>query len=265
MAIAGENYTLTYDSGSQGFPSFYSYNPDWMVGMNNFFYTFNGGNIYRHNTNERRNSYYGEDYPSTLTSVFNKEPIENKLFKTLTLQGDDSWLATLISDQQDTGYIEKAWFEKKEGAYFGFVRNSGDAPANLDQYALRSLNGLGNTASFSGGGGTLTLSFEVTLNIGNILSIGDMVYWGTPTPALAGQVTAINQNLPAGINNIVIDSTIAGATNPATQTEYFLYIKNAIAESHGILGHYGLFHLTNENINKVELFLVESEVMKSFP
>ena len=31
------NYTLSYDSGVKGFPSFYSYNPDWMIGMNNYF------------------------------------------------------------------------------------------------------------------------------------------------------------------------------------------------------------------------------------
>mgnify|MGYP003632662338 FL=1 len=86
MPIAGQNYTLTYDGGSQGFPSFYSYNPDWMIGMNNYFYTFSQGNIYRHNTNATRNQYYGVNYPSTLTSVFNAEPFENKLFKTLTLQ-----------------------------------------------------------------------------------------------------------------------------------------------------------------------------------
>jgi len=53
------NYTLTYDEGVQGFPSFYSYYPDFMIGMNNYFYTFNGGNLYRHNVNESRNNFYG--------------------------------------------------------------------------------------------------------------------------------------------------------------------------------------------------------------
>ena len=84
MATASnQNYTLTYDPGSKGFPSFYSYAPDWMIGMNNFFYTFKNGNLYRHNTNELRNNYYGINYPSTLTSVFNDQPLENKLFKTI--------------------------------------------------------------------------------------------------------------------------------------------------------------------------------------
>jgi hypothetical protein len=33
-------YTLTYDDGVKGFPSFYTYYPDWIQGMNNYLYTF---------------------------------------------------------------------------------------------------------------------------------------------------------------------------------------------------------------------------------
>ena len=51
--------TLTYSPDVKGWPSFYSYIPEWMAGMNNYFYSFKGGNLYRHNTNEIRNQYYG--------------------------------------------------------------------------------------------------------------------------------------------------------------------------------------------------------------
>lgn len=258
-------YTLTYDSGVKGFPSFYSYVPDFMIGMNNYFYTFKSGNLYRHNTNDVRNNFYGDDYPSVLQSVFNAQPLENKLFKTINLEGDDAWSATLTSDQQDSGFVDSTWFEKKEGAFFAFVRNSGDVPAGIDEYALRSLNGLGTSSAIVVVGGVTTVDFPTTLYIGNIISVGDMVYFGNPNPLLLGQVTEVNQNLPAGINNIVVDNTITGAQPAPTQTEYMLYIKNAVSESHGILGHYGVFTLTNNNTEKVELFAAESEVMKSFP
>lgn len=52
--------TLTYSPMVQGWPSFYSYNPDWMIGMNNYFYSFKGGNLYRHNSNSLRNTFYTE-------------------------------------------------------------------------------------------------------------------------------------------------------------------------------------------------------------
>lgn len=106
-------YTLTYSESTQGWASFYSYEPDWMIGMNNYFYTYKGGNLYRHNTNATRNNFYGVQYTSRLKSVFNDIPLENKLFKTLNLEGDDSWSATMVTDLQDTGFIQAPWFEKK--------------------------------------------------------------------------------------------------------------------------------------------------------
>jgi hypothetical protein len=82
---------------------------------------------------------------------------------------------------------------------------------------------------------------------------------------LCGTVTAINIDLPSGVNQIVVDTSITGGNIPSTQTDYFLFIKNQVAESHGILGHYCEFTLTNTDVTATELFTVKSEVMKSFP
>ena len=98
MSVVFKTYTLTYDEGVQGFPSFYSYEPDWMIGMNNYFYTFNGGDIYRHNVNESRNTFYEVTYPATVRSVFNDNALENKLFKTINLEGDSTWGVQLATD-----------------------------------------------------------------------------------------------------------------------------------------------------------------------
>lgn len=274
------NYTLTYDEGVQGFPSFYSYYPDWMIGMNNYFYTFKGGNLYRHNVNESRNTFYSQWWtqigtplesfkPSTLQSVLNTSPLENKLFKTLNLEGDDSWAATIQTDIQDSGFIDSSYFEKKEHSWFAFVRNEGlgSTPAELPEFALRSINGIGNSTTVSIVGQTSTINFATIIQIGNILSVGDYFYFlsGTNEPVYAGNVTAINVDLRRGTNNVVIDTSPAGTTPIPSNVETFLFIKNSIAESHGVLGHYAVFNLTYSENTKVELFAVESEVMKSFP
>lgn len=263
-------YTLTYSDQVEGWVSFYSYEPDWMIGMNNYFYTFKGGNLYRHNVNPIRNNFYGVDYPSTIKSVFNDVPLENKLFKTMNIEGDDAWEATMVTDIQNSGYIDYTWFEKKEQSYYAFVRNEGTTPANVSEYALRSLNGIGRSINTSGPANALVVSFSINplISIGSIVSIGDFLYYSLPpytTPILCGKITAINQNYPAGVNNIVVNTTITGGGVPPITTPYFLYIKNAEAESHGVLGHYCVFELINNNQNKVELFAVESEVMKSYP
>ena len=270
MAGLTGNYTLTYSESTQGFPSFYSYFPDMMIGMNNYLYSFKGGNLYRHNTNETRNNYYGVQYSSTITSVINESPLENKIFKTISLESDSAWSGTFISDQQTTGEISAAWFVKKEGAWYAFMRNTGATPAGADEYPLRSLNGISSSTSVnSAAPAAVEVNFNVNTSIGSILSIGDTLYFipspvvGNSTPTLCGTVTAINIDLPAGINQIVVN-TSAGAIPPG-QTDYFMFIKNQIAESHGILGHYCEFKLTNTDTTATELFAVETEMMKSFP
>ena len=118
------DYTLTFSETSKGWPSFYSYMPEYMVGMNNYFYSFSGGNIYQHNTNPVRNNYYGVQSYSEITSVFNEEPVINKVFKTINLESDASWSATVETDLPNQGFINSEWFEQKEGDWFAFIRSS---------------------------------------------------------------------------------------------------------------------------------------------
>lgn len=266
------NYTLTYSQGVDGWVSFYSYYPDFMIGMNSYFYTFKAGNLYRHNTNSVRNQFYGVSGNSQLTSVFNQSPLENKLFKTLSLQGDDTWTANLETDLQTGGQVLDSYFEKKEQAYFAFIRTTGATPALNEQYAQRSLNGIGRIDNFDStvpSAVEINYSISPLISIGSIISIGDYLYYALPpsysSPLLFGQVTDIIVNLKSGINRLIVDATIPSATIPPIQDPYSLYIKNSVAESHGILGHYCKFVLTNTSGAKIELFATESEVMKSYP
>ena len=81
--------TISYSETSDGFPSFYSYNPEWMIGMNNYFYSFSGGDIWRHNSdNVDRCNFYGSQYFFNIISVFNMAPLEAKIFKTITLESN---------------------------------------------------------------------------------------------------------------------------------------------------------------------------------
>ena len=76
----------------------------------------------------------------------------------------------------------------------------------------------------------------------------------------------VNNSVQNHITNQIlkIDTTISGATVP-NNGDFILYVKNTVAESHGVLGHYCEYELTNDSTSKVELFSVGSETMKSFP
>jgi len=201
--------------------------------------------------NESRNTFYSQWWtqvgtaseafkPSTMESVFNVSPLENKLFKTLNLEGDDAWAATLKTDIQDSGFVDYSYFEKKEQSWFAFVRNKGlgSTPAALPENSLRSLNGIGNSTTVAIVSGAATINFATTIQIGNILSVDDYFYFlsSSNVPVYAGNVTAINVNLRGGVNNVVIDTSPAGTTPIPTNVETFLFIKNSVAESHGVLG-----------------------------
>lgn len=270
MPVPLADYTLTYDTDGriQGWPSFYSYTPDYMVGMNSFFYTFSGGNLFRHNTNAQRNTFYGVVYNSTVTTPFNSQPLDNKLYKTLALQGAEAWAAQMVTDIQVSLAMPANFFEVKEQTFFAFVRNQ-DANVN---FRLRSAQGIGSSISQNQGDpAAVQVNFQQFVSLSGINgtpvvagNVGDMLYYGVGTPVLAGQITAVNVNAQAGINQIVVDTTVPDGNMPP-QPSYFLVARNQIAESHGVLGHYALTTLTHPGRTQGELFAVQSDVMKSYP
>lgn len=268
-------YTLTYSEAVQGWVSFYSFDPDWMIGMNNYLYTFKGGDIYRHNVNENRNTFYEQWWKKTNTpelkftssrirSVINDSPLENKLFKTIVLEGDSTWSGSLVTDLQNSGYVQSGFFERKEASYFSFIRN--DASGEL---SIRSTSGIGKSDSVTSGVLTkINFSISPLVSIGGMISIGDSVYFLLlPSTILnfAGKVSNVIKNYPSGINRIVVDTTVPNTVPITTQDAYILYTKDSVAESHGVLGHYCVFDFTNGSGSKIELFSVGSDVMKSYP
>ena len=112
--------TVTYSTSEDSWTSFWSYIPDWMIGMNNNFYSWRNGSLYKHNTNNTRNRFYGVNYPSTMTTIFNDEPFSPKVFKTVSMYSTDTWDVEVETDL-NTGIIDKDWFKPKEGHWFAFI------------------------------------------------------------------------------------------------------------------------------------------------
>ena len=257
-----KEYTLTYSESVDGWPSFYSFIPDYILGMNQYLYTFKEGKLYRHNSNERRNNYYGVDNDSTITSVFNQEPTTNKVFKTIELESDAPWDCDVVSDL-GAGFMPASYFVLKEGGYFAFIRRL----ANSKNLSLRSAQGIGTIKGSAGvGPNSITIDFGFLLgsmiNIGDAsdpTSVGDVAYYNNSgTPVEIGEITGIS----ADNKSITIDNpVIVGALSAS----YILYLKNSVAESYGTLGYYLEFKLTNSSTEAVELFTVDSDVFKSNP
>lgn len=237
--------TVTYDPNSQGWTSFWSYNPDWMIGMNNVFYTWKNGSLYKHDTNATRNRFYGVDYPSTITTIFNEDPLDVKMFKTMAIESNEPWDVDLETDL-NTGMIDKTYFLDKEGTWFAYIRRD---PNTIDLQAI-STQGIGQVDTY----GSLTINFG--FNIGTSISQGDKVYRVT-----AGALVLIGTVASHTDNSITL---VSAAVTPAPG-DMIVYVKDSTAESYGARGYYMQAKLTNNSTAAVEIFNVNVNTFKSNP
>lgn len=192
-------------------------------------------------------------YPSTVTSAFNDNTIDVKNYKTLCLNGNKSWNA-VVNTNITSGFIEKDWFDNKEGLFYSFIRrNNNDLKINM-----RSAQGIGsvvNVDSTIASAVVLTFGFVV----GSIISVGDLIYKNNAgSPLLLGKITSVSGA------NVTIDTTIPSGSIPSNGN-FLLFIKNSIAESYPQMGYYMQFKLTIKTSDRVELFSVQSDLFKSYP
>ena len=254
--------TLTYSPSGTGWTSFHSYLPEYILGMNSIFYTFKNGDLYKHHDNATRNNYYGAQYSSTVTPVFNDQPIEAKMFKVLEIEGTDPWDVVVTTDLT-TGFIDKDYFVKKEGAYYANILRN---PGSLDLRET-SAQGIGDCIGVTG-----TFPTIIVITFANPVSalisprnpaiggsIGDVAYVGTGVGITAiGDITAVSTSSPYTI-------TIATSVSTPVVGDFIMFLKNSQIESYGARGYYADVKLTNSLTTETELFSVSSEVFQSFP
>lgn len=247
--------TVSFSPISNGWTSFWSYQPEWMAGLNSSFYTWKDGNLYVHDSNETRNAFYydfSEDeylfHNSEITSILNTEPDTIKVFKTMSLDSDDYWSCSMTTDLS-SGQINGTYFVNKEGEWYAYIRN---LSGSIDTRSL-SIQGVGALDSIAP-----TNTYNFAFDITNNPSIGDVL-------------RAID-----GLNNLnQIGTVISYTNNSITVTptapyvpsvgDMIVYTRNSVAESYGLRGYYMEVSFKNSSKEDVEFFAYSSEVFKSYP
>ena len=223
-----------------------------MVGLNSSFYSFKNGSIWKHNDSTvSRNSFYGDLYRSTITTVFNDDPMQMKVFKTISLDSNKPWDAFLDSEL-NSGEMDSSYFQEKEDEWFSYIRREDDT---IDLKAV-STQGIGSAASIdSSTPSAVVLTFAVILD--GSISIGDKMYKNNAgTLVLIGDITGLTST------TITVDTT--SGSIPLI-SDFLMGIKNSQTESYGSRGFYMEVRLENADIVEVELFSIGSSVFKSFP
>ena len=175
-------YTLSYSETSKGWISFKSYYSldgtikyplESGLSINNDFYTFNDGELWKHYTNTLYNNFYGTQFDSSVTTILNDQPGSVKSFNTLNYEGSQakitqSKLTTNVTDangdtvsQADGEYYnlntKTGWyvdsfvtneqtgtvpeFKEKEGKWFNYIRGEATTHVNdIESLAVTSSN-----------------------------------------------------------------------------------------------------------------------------
>lgn len=257
--MAGE-ITVTYSPRSKGWTSFFSYHPDWMLGLSSTFYTWKNGNLYEHDRGTSYNTFYRNFdvfppqyyyYPSSITTVFNQDPTTNKMFKTIALESTEPWDATIVTDL-NSGIVDISYYVEKEGGWFAYIRN----PSNTIDPNSISTQGIGATSFVNISPVYIRFPFDVPSNV----SVGDSIYKiNNGVNTYLGIVSSIDST-----DIYYIQDPITSPPPPIAGDMIFI-VKNNIAESYGVRGYYMEVLLEINTTGLVELFEVETSAFKSFP
>lgn len=255
--------TVTYSIFSKGWTSFWSYSPDWMIGLNSSFYSFSGGDLYKHNDSTvPRNNFYGAQYKSTITTVFNDDPMQQKMFKTLSQDSNKPWKAIIDTDI-NTAEMDSRYFNQKEDEWFAFIRRVDNT---IDLKAV-STQGIGNATSVnSTDPDAVVVTFA--FNINNPISIGDSIYKMGIVDPTADPVIADGTLTSIGVVTAMTATTLTIDANPGTIpliSDFLVGVKNSQVESYGSRGFFMSVKLENEDTTQVEMFSIGSSIFKSFP
>ena len=172
--------TFSFDRNNLSWTSYWSYYPDLMARFLDGYYTWKDGQLWKHNANEVRNNFHGEQYPSIIKFFVNISPTQIKDFYSVRLKSNKVWVATEIRIPPREGKsngqlsrLKKGRFKRLQGDWFAdFMRdmldprfiNELDA---LTQGALLQGNWMEITLENNGEGEVRMMSVDVQVGASN--------------------------------------------------------------------------------------------------
>ena len=237
--------TLSFNEVPKGWISFYTFQPENMIAMNNDLFSFKDGELYQHNSNEvPRQEFYGESHSFDITTIESTEPTTDKIFKTFATESTVPFRIEIETNYtKGTIYLEE--FIKKESWYYADIKQSEDDT----DYSGFNANGIGNISAING------VDISLAANVGSNISIGDilLMQWAENDSWELGTITGINNN------TITIDNP----TNNAVVGKFIFATKNARVEGSEIRGYYLQSKLISSEQNPIELNGIITNVISS--
>ncbi len=234
--------TVSYNEITGGWTSFKSFGPEQGISLNNQYYTFSEGSIWKHHDNTTTNNFYGNQYYSDFTLVFNDSPSSVKSFNSINYEGTQARISqfTTVSGKTDNRYdnltaktgwyvdsmhtdlqeVDNVEFKNKEGKWFSTVQGVSTDLANLDEREF-SVQGLGGGATIVNTG-TPATQYKIEVH-GHPSNAAGSVNWDSSGADSDFKIGAYNSFTAAAGSTV----TQANGTQNASST----YIDNLVYNS----------------------------------
>jgi|TARA_B110000259_G_scaffold84266_1_gene98369 hypothetical protein len=223
--------TVTWSEAVKGWTSFKSFGPELGTSLNNEYYTFNKGNLWQHHTEDPtipKNNFYGGQYYSDVTLLFNDQPGSVKSFNTVNYEGTRARVTpfTTVNGFTDKEYYnltaKTGWyvdnmftnlqevlnleFKDKEGKYFSTVKGVATTLSNLDEKEF-SVQGLGNANT------------ETT---GTPAIVRKIYIQPSPTSQINGAGTNWDTTADSGDFQIILGTQLVGTSGDTIPADQFV-------------------------------------------
>jgi|TARA_R100001463_G_scaffold115811_1_gene171038 hypothetical protein len=210
ISADGTYYTLSFDERSQGWTSFYSYKPEDMFSSQGHFYTTkdneDNSRVYKHYSNQTRNSFYGGTHQSSIQFVFNPSPNQIKTFQTINYEGTNGWEVTaLLSDETGFDASSGNWINHVDT----IVQSAGpigaaDLVSSITTNTADGTNGTYNNAAWTTSGDGTGLIINITVAGQEVTAV---VVVATGNDFEANDTITIATGVIGGSDNVIITLT----------------------------------------------------------
>ena len=269
---SAQSDTISYKENVGGWSSRKSFIQEAGISLDNMYFTFKAGRAYKHGYH-LVNNFYGVQYESSVTFLFNEAATSVKGFKTLNYSGDKSrayndakdtittkgWYADSIQTDMQSGFIP--YFVKKENKWFNYIKGN---ELSLDTTSL-AVQGLGfPTTALTLAPGGARFSFSV---LNSSLGRGDKLYYlvnGNPTEigtvTNRPKMTYPSTGDPFG--NVDIGTLLSALP---TTSDFLFFAKDTGPNLTSLTGYYAEVTMKNDNTadGPQELFSVATEIFQS--